>query len=309
MRYCLKKLKNTSRVSRESVFVTIPAIIPYLLCPAILVAQELPARRTSLPDAIREVSGMARTPDGHLWLLNDSRNPPELFLFDPVVGQLLETRTLPIPNRDWEDLTLAPDGHLYIGDFGNNRNARRDLCIFRYHPGTQTLDSILFHYPDQQAFPPADDHDWNFNCEAMVFFQDSLHLFSKVVFKGNFITKHYVLPARPGRHTAELRDSLFLKNRVVTGAALSPDGKTLALTSYIVGKKLGFIPYTRATAYFFTDFAGSRFLQGKRRSKRLPKCIFARQFESVTWWNDMTWLVANEGRPSQRQAVWKLKRE
>jgi len=273
-----------------------------------LVAQEFPSRRTSLPDAIREVSGMTRTPEGHLWMLNDSRNPAELFLFDPVAGQLLETRTLPVPNRDWEDLTLAPDGYLYIGDFGNNRNARRDLCIFRYHPETKALDSILFHYPDQQAFPPADDHDWNFNCEAMVFFQDSLHLFSKVVFKGNFVTKHYVLPARPGRYTAELRDSLVLKNRVVTGAALSPDGKTLAITSYIVGKKLGFIPYTRATAYFFTDFSGSRFLQGKRTSKRLPKCIFARQFESVTWWSDTTWLIANEGRPSQPQAVWKLKK-
>ncbi|MBL7797659.1 MAG: hypothetical protein JNJ90_14270 [Saprospiraceae bacterium] len=285
-----------------------PTLLACILFPLLSAAQEFPARRTLLPDAIREVSGMVRTPEGHLWMLNDSRNPPELFLFDPVTGKLLETRTLPVPNRDWEDLTLAPDGHLYIGDFGNNRNARRDLCIFRYHPETQVLDSILFQYPDQQAFPPADDRDWNFNCEAMVFFQDSLHLFSKVVFKGNFVTKHYVLPARPGHYKAELRDSLFLKNRVVTGAALSPDGKTLALTSYIVGKKLGFIPYTRATAYFFTDFSGSRFLQGRRTSKRLPKCIFARQFESVTWWNDATWLIANEGRPGQRQAVWKVKR-
>ena len=300
---CIARFKNPKIAGTAC-----PTLLACILFPLLSAAQEFPARRTLLPDAIREVSGMARTPEGRLWMLNDSRNPPELFLFDPVAGQLLETRTLPVPNRDWEDLTLAPDGHLYIGDFGNNRNARRDLCIFRYHPETRTLDSILFQYPDQQAFPPADDRDWNYNCEAMVFFQDSLHLFSKVVFKGNYVTKHYVLPARPGRYTAELRDSLFLKNRVVTGAALSPDGKTLALTSYIVGKKLGFIPYTRATAYFFTDFSGSRFLQGKRTSKRLPKCVFARQFESVTWWNAATWLVANEGRPGQRQAVWKVKR-
>ncbi|MFN0014359.1 MAG: hypothetical protein ACKVU2_07400, partial [Saprospiraceae bacterium] len=254
-----------------------------LFFPALLAAQALPERCTPLPDAIREVSGMVCTPEGNLWMLNDSRNPSELFLFDPVSGKLLETRTLPVPNRDWEDLTFAPDGHLYIGDFGNNRNARRDLCIFRYHPKTGALDSIQFHYPDQQAFPPVDDRDWNFNCEAMVFFQDSLHLFSKVVFKGNFVTKHYVLPAKPGKYVAELRDSLLLENRVVTGAALSPDGKTLALTTYFMGKTLGFIPYTRATAYFFTGFTGSRFLQGKRSEMRLPKCIFARQYESITW--------------------------
>lgn len=278
-----------------------------LLLPALLAAQKHPPRRTVLPEAIREVSGMTRTPEGHLWMLNDSRNPPELFRYDPIAGQLLETRTLPVPNRDWEDLTRAPDGHLYIGDFGNNRNARRDLCIFRYHPETQMLDSILFHYPDQHAFPPADQRDWNFNCEAMVFWQDTLHIFSKIVFKGNFVTKHYVLPARPGRYTAELRDSLVLKNRVVTGAALSPDGRTLAITSYIVGKKLGLLPYTRATAYFFTNFSGTHYLRGQRTAKRLPKGLIARQFESITWWDEHHWLVANEGRGGQRQAVWRVR--
>lgn len=246
-------------------------------------------------------------PEGQLWLLNDSRNPPELFRLDPVSGQLLETRRLPVANRDWEDLTMDGSGNLYIGDFGNNRNARRDLRIYRYHPASGALDSILFEYPDQTAFPPLDKRDWNFNCEAMVFFQDSLHLFSKNVFKGNSVTKHYVLPAQPGRYVAALRDSLVLKNRVVTGAALSPDGQTLALTSYIIGKKLGFLPYTRATAYFFTGFSGSRFFQGTRRGKRLPKCFFARQFESITWWNQKYWLIANERRDSiQRQAVWRI---
>lgn len=252
---------------------------------------------------------MVRSPEGQLWLLNDSRNPPDLFRLDPISGQLLETRRLSIPNRDWEDLAMDAAGHLYIGDFGNNKNARRDLCIFRYHPKSGALDSITFSYPDQQAFPPAQEHDWNFNCEAMVFFQDSLHLFSKVVFNGNFYTKHYVLPARPGNYVAELRDSYLLKNRVVTGASLSPDGQTFVITSYTVSKKLGIFPYTRATAYFFTDFNGSDFLGGKRRAKKLPKCVIARQFESVTWWDDKHWLVANERHGVQKQAVWCIRKK
>ncbi len=249
---------------------------------------------------------MVRTSTGQLWLLNDSRNPSELFLFDPAAGQLVETRKLPVPNRDWEDLTTDPAGNLYIGDFGNNKNARRDLCVFRYHPATGALDSIQFRYPDQDAYPPEDERAWNFNCEAMVFFQDSLHIFSKNAFKGNFITKHYVLPAQPGQYLAVLRDSMVLKNRVITGAALSPDGKTLAITSYVIGKRLGFLPYTKATAYFFSGFPGSYFLRGKRRAKKLPKCLIARQFESITWLDDRHWLVANEQRKPQRQAVWRI---
>ncbi|MEZ4942447.1 MAG: hypothetical protein R3D58_16355 [Saprospiraceae bacterium] len=271
-------------------------------------AQNLPHRRIALPDAIREVSGMARTPEGNIWLVNDSRNPPELFLVNPANGQLLETKRLPVPNRDWEDITLDAAGYLYIGDFGNNKNARRDLCIFRFHPQTGALDSIRFQYPDQTAFPPANQKDWNFNCEAMVFYQDSLHLFSKNVFKGNSITKHYVVPAKPGNYVAVLRDSLFLKNRVVTGASLSPDGKTFVLTSYIIRKKWGLFPSTKATAYFFSGFTGSAFLQGTRQARRLPKCLIARQFESVSWWDGNYWLVANEGKGPQQQAVWRIKK-
>ncbi|TNE62699.1 MAG: hypothetical protein EP344_04815 [Bacteroidetes bacterium] len=265
-------------------------------------AQQAP-KRIVLPPALAEVSGMVHTPSGELWMLNDSRNPSELFRYDPVGDSLLEVRTLPIPNRDWEDLTSDPAGNLYIGDFGNNNNARQDLRIFRYNPVTGSLDSIRFRYPDQEAFPPPAHQDWNFNCEAFVYFQDSLHLFSKSVFKSDHVTKHYVLPAQPGVYVAQLRDSLVLKNRVITGAALSPDGRTLALTSYMARWRWGFIPCIRMTAYFFTDYSGSAFLQGKRRAKRLPRFLFFRQYESITWWSDNTWLVANESTQLERPAV------
>lgn len=252
---------------------------------------------------------MTRLPNGDLWLLNDSHNPPELFRFDPVAGKILEIRKLPLTNFDWEDLASDQAGNLYIGDFGNNYNSRKNLRIFRYNPQSGALDSIQFRYPDQMEFPPASRENWNFNCEAMVFYKDSLHIFSKNTFKGNFYTKHYVLPTVPGNYVAELRDSIQLKNRIVTGAAISGDGKTFVLTGYIIGKRWGFLPFTRASAMFFFNYPGSNFLRGKQDWKKLPKFLLSRQFESITQWQGKTWAVANEGRKPQKQRLWKLKKK
>lgn len=284
-------------------------LAPVLILFATLHAQpRKPSRRISLPPELKEVSGMTRLPNGELWLLNDSHNPADLFHFDPIEKKMVEIRHLPVTNVDWEDLTHDPQGNLYIGDFGNNYNKRRNLKIYKYNPGTGAIDSIEFHYPDQTAFPPANTRDWNFNCEAMVFFKDSLHIFSKNNFKGNFYTKHYVIPAQTGKHfTAEFRDSIRLKNRVVTGAALSHDNSIFVLTGYIIGKRLRFIPFTRASAMYFTGFKGSNFLQGKQHWKRLPKFLISRQFESITQWDGNIWLAANEGRKPQFQRIWRLK--
>jgi hypothetical protein len=114
------------------VYVILPAQTVYrwfiilFFVPQIIFAQKLPSRRSGLPFAIREVSGMARTPDGQLWLLNDSRkslrNCSALILTPAIC---LKPVTCPFPNRDWEDITSDSSGNLYIGDFGNNGNARR----------------------------------------------------------------------------------------------------------------------------------------------------------------------------------------
>jgi len=266
-----------------------------------------PPRRTRLPEELKEIYGMVRLTNGDLWLLNDGGNAPNLYRFEVEKDSIAEIRSLSCLNTDWEDLCADPAGNLYIGDVGNNLNKRRDLRIYRHNPLENSLDSIVFEYPDQTSFPPANQKKWNFDCEAMVFFQDSLHLFSKSRFKSDHITKHYVVPAWPGHYIAELRDSIRLKNRVVSGAALSMDGKTLALTTYIVGFKLGFIPFTKANVFYFNGFSGSRFFRGQKRKVRLPKFLIARQFESILEWSPGCWIAANEGIGPQKQSVWRVK--
>jgi hypothetical protein len=264
-------------------------------------------RKVSLPEALTEISGLARNPQGDFWALADSGNPPALYRVNVITGAILETRTLPLPNRDWEELCCAPNGQLFIGDFGNNQNKRRNLAIYLYDPSNGRIDSILFHYPDQHAFPPETENDRRFDCEAVIWYADSLHLFTKSRFKGNCITYHYTLPDQAGKYTAVLKDSLHLKNHVVTGAATSPDGKTMTLTSYFIGKRFGIFPFTRAHVYCFTEFPEGQFFQGCRSKHRLPKCLLARQFESIVWYSNRYWLVANEGNGMQQQAIWRLK--
>lgn len=167
------------------------------------------------------------------WTHGDAGSPNNLYLVNRS-GALL--RTLPVvgtSNTDWEDLTRDPaTNRLFIGDFGNNRNARRDLRIFAFDPNAPTgrVDTIRFAYPDQHEFPPAKAFR-NFDCEAFYFDQGTLHLFTKNRGKGGLFVRHYTLPARPGTYTATRVDSLELETWV-TAADISPDRRSVALLGY-----------------------------------------------------------------------------
>jgi hypothetical protein len=266
-------------------------------------------RRVKLPSELKEISGIVALPDHTIWALNDGGNQPVLFHFDPQHKKITERHLLPVSNRDWEDLQMDQNGNLWIGDIGNNGNRRKDLCFFRFNPVSLQIDSVFFSFPDQRAFPPSGDAERNFDCEAFVWYNDTLHLFTKSRFAGRHFTKHYAVPALPGNWQAQLRDSLFLPKRVVSGAGVSADGKTLALTAYYVKKRIWGLPYTRASVFFITGFKDTHFLRGEVQTKRLPKFLIARQFESITQFSDDIWLAANEGILWQKPGLWKVLRK
>ncbi len=247
-----------------------------------------------LPNYLNEVSGLYIEVPGKMWWHNDGGSNPVLYQTDGRGNLLREIKLNTIKNKDWEDITSDDDGRIYIGDFGNNLNQRQDLKIYIYDSDKDQIDSISFTYPDQKYFPPTKEN-WNFNMEGFFWFQDSLHLFSKNRLQvGNYFTKHYVLPARPGNYEAILVDSIYLKNRVVTGAAISRDKKTVGLIAYTYKKVLGFIPWSAASIYLIRDFSGSRFLQGNIYKKKAPGFILATQMESIDFLNDKTLYIASE---------------
>lgn len=216
--------------------------------------------KAGLPTVLDESSGLAVSDRNHIWSHNDSGGNPELYEFDSA-GSLL--RTLHIQNafnRDWEELTRDTAGNIYIGDFGNNNNARTNLVIYKIaNPDTVVATSVIpqnisFTYPDQHAFPPADSL-LDFDMEAMFWYRGSIYLFSKnrtSPYDG--YTKMYTLPDSAGTYTATLVDSFYtgagpLYLSWVTAADISPDGKHVAL---LVGN--GF--------FVFSDFTGDNFFGG-----------------------------------------------
>lgn len=184
---------------------------------------------------------METTQDGKLWVIEDSGNKDHIYKVNHKAEVLYSLEIDHAKNVDWEELTTDSLGNLYIGDFGNNANERKDLVIYKIDSLQLTkkkpnAQQIAFEYPEQKDFPPKKD-SLNFDTEGMIHWQGHLYIFTKNrtrPYTGK--TLIYRVPDVAGSYHAELLGALFLcadQNECsVTSADISPDGKTIALLSY-----------------------------------------------------------------------------
>jgi hypothetical protein len=113
-----------------------------------------------LDPGLNEISGMAASgyADNLFWVLNDSGNPPELYLIDNT-GQVIGTiRIENASNVDWEDIgsfTINDRHYLIIADTGDNMAARSQSRLIvipepvRPLPEAVTPSAVLtFQYED-----------------------------------------------------------------------------------------------------------------------------------------------------------------
>lgn len=125
-----------------------------------------------LEDAsISESSGLVasrRNPE-LFWTHNDSGDEPLIFAFDRQGKRRGVWRVEGAKARDWEDIAAGPGPergrqYLYIGDIGDNRNARAEIIVYRLPEPlieagdaasskksprrTETADVIRLQYPD-----------------------------------------------------------------------------------------------------------------------------------------------------------------
>ena len=253
-----------------------------------------------LPTSLKENSGMIYS-DTTVWLHNDSGNAPFLYQVKLDGTLLRSVKILGAQNIDWEDLSKDAQGNWYIGDFGNNNNNRKNLCVYKI-PNLTTIDAdsiaampIEFHYPDQKSFPPSAAHR-HFDMEAMVAWQDSLYLFTKNRTQPNDgWIKMYVLPNMPGKYEAHLVDSIQIKPRnflqSTTAAAISPDGKKLALLSM-------------SSVRIFSLYKNNHFLHALMRKRiKLP---FS-QKEAIDFIDNRTLLISDEKSPLGKAHLYLLK--
>ncbi len=198
---------------------------------------------------IKESSGLVRSRKwpGIYWTHNDSGDQARIFPIR-IDGSIVKPNNLGngeytgihirgAQNIDWEDIALDNDANLYIGDFGNNWNNRRDLGIYvlkEPNPFERTNAPVLgwipFEYPDQDQYPPPREKR-NYDAEALFVVNDQLYVLTKN--RGNRKTHLY----RFGTTTPDQVNPLVLLGEFdirgkVTAADVSPDGAKLVVLTY-----------------------------------------------------------------------------
>jgi hypothetical protein len=194
---------------------------------------------SKFPSALSEASGLIHGSGNFWWSHNDSGDGPFLYAVDPKGKLLGKVEVQGAKNIDWEELTAGPclgksaqERCLYIGDIGDNSRWRDDATIYAVREPTpkdqkiNLLATLPLRYPDRPA-----------NSEAFVYdVQGKQFLIFTKERNGRVFTRS-LNPTEPTLKqiaTVDLSPQTNLGSpRLVTGAALSQDGRTLLLRSYL----------------------------------------------------------------------------
>lgn len=201
-----------------------------------------PTRYVTLTDPrIDESSGLAPslTVKNQFFTHNDSGDGPRFFRFDATGVKAVYTLQ-GITAIDWEDMATAPVGGgkwVYLGDIGDNLRIRSNVLVHRVAEpkavGDQTLstfETYTITYPGGAV---------NAECLMVRPGVGDLYIVSKV---DSGLSKVFKVPkpGGTGSFTAQLIGTLQVDttpkgsssnsaNRLVTGGAISPDGRWVVL--------------------------------------------------------------------------------
>ena len=244
----------------------------------------------SLPKKLKEVSGIVYSQKDNLfWTLEDSGNANKIYGLNIENGVIEKTITVEnTPNVDWEEITKDLEGNLYIGDFGNNKNVRKDLCIYKISKKLLNQTNVIpaynisFSYPEQKDFPPKKTALF-FDVEGFFEYKNNFYLFTKNRSKGfDGTVLLYKVPNKAGYHQAVLMGKFKTCDNynhcAVTSAAISPDASKVVLL-------------THDKIVLLANFKEDNFLKGKQSQLKLNHFS---QKEAICFKNNETLIIADE---------------
>ncbi|UOB18816.1 hypothetical protein [Abyssalbus ytuae] len=242
-----------------------------------------------LPGELNEVSGIQKVnADGLLWAINDHGNSDHIMGVNEKGKIAREINIKGADNADWEELTKDNEGNLYIGDFGNNYNRRKDLAIYKVpNPDSVKGDDveaskITFNYPEQKDFPPKKSERF-YDAEAFFYVNGYFYLFTKNHSK-NFdgTTLLYKIPATPGNYEAQLISKYKTCDSPqyckITAADINKDGTKVVLLGH-------------DRIWLLTNFDNDNFFSGDVKTIPLNH---SSQKESICFIDDNTVYIADE---------------
>ena len=204
--------------------------IIFFLFTSNIIFSQLVVEDINLSKKLDETSGLEII-NKQLVTINDSGNDPVLFYINES-GNILDERKLNCcKNNDWESLAADSD-YVYIADFGNNYDTRKNLSIIKIpidKSSNENPEIINFLYPEQKKFKRIYRRS-EYDAEALISFGDILLIFTKN--KRKKITEIYSLPKYGGNFKAQKIGSLNTES-IVTGADYDKKTNTLVLTSTI----------------------------------------------------------------------------
>jgi hypothetical protein len=255
---------------------------------------------TDLPYTLNEVSAVQVVKNSNLiWLLNDHGNPHKIYGVD-IKGKIKKAVVINAENNDWEDLATDELGNLYIGDFGNNHNNRKNLSILKVKNANllngknADVERISFYFPEQHKFPPKKSQLY-FDTESFFYFNNYFYLFTKSRVKEDYgKTSLYKIPAKTGNHAAEYISSFTFCNDskcAITSATISANKKNIVLLNH-------------DTVFILSNFIGDDFFSGNKTEISLEH---KSQKEGVCFKNENTLYITDERTQGEGGNLYEIK--
>merc|ERR1711973_237971 len=185
---------------------------------------------------VEEASGLAysRNQAGILYTIVDKGGPAIVFALNEAGDKVADLNLDGIENTDFEDIaTTVIDGESFIlvSDTGNNDHDRDPLNIFKFKE-PETAEDMTVPQDSIEQFEVIYE-GFSYDCEALAVDESTGDWYMFTKDRENSISEvfRYPFPQSVDNNPFTLEHVATLPLFWITGADISPDGNTLALTN------------------------------------------------------------------------------